>query len=160
MELSRIEKLLEKYFEGETTISEEKELKVYFTRETVPAHLESYKSMFLYFSEESDIKATRDFDATHHGTSFRPYAWIVAAVSVVIVAGLFFMNEPSVNTSELGTFEDPEVALHETKKILSMVSEVMNEGKKDLVYLNELENAKKDLVYLNEFQNTTSKWIK
>ena len=28
MELSDIEKLLEKYFEGETTISEEKEIKV------------------------------------------------------------------------------------------------------------------------------------
>ena len=53
MELARIEKLLDKYFEGETTISEEKELKVYFTGETVPSHLEKYKDLFGYFQTKA-----------------------------------------------------------------------------------------------------------
>jgi len=157
MELSNIEKLLEKYFEGETTISEEKELKVYFTGETVPSHLERYKDLFQFFSAESHITATRDIDIPVQKTNW--YKWVGVAASVAIIAGLFFTNTPT-QPEELGTYEDPEIALQETKKILNMVSQLMNEGKKDLVYLNEFETAKQNLVYLNEFENTTNKLIK
>ena len=43
MALDRIEKLVEKYFEGETSIAEEKELKTYFSSTDVAQHLEQYK---------------------------------------------------------------------------------------------------------------------
>ncbi|SKB74638.1 HEAT repeat domain-containing protein [Dyadobacter psychrophilus] len=46
-----IEKLLEKYYEGETTIEEEKELKRFFQQEHVPAHLMSHAAQFGYFIE-------------------------------------------------------------------------------------------------------------
>ncbi|WP_103072239.1 hypothetical protein [Aquimarina sediminis] len=137
MELSNIEKLLEKYFEGETTISEEKELKVYFTRETVPAHLERYKSLFEYFSEESTITATRDLKLE---TKRKPrLAWIGVAASVALIAGIFLTRTTPAEPKD--TFEDPEIALQETKKILNMVSQLMNGGKKELKYLNEFENT-------------------
>ncbi len=157
MELAKLEKLLEKYFEGETTISEEKELKVYFTRETVPSHLERYKDLFQFFSEESNITATKDIKIPTSKTSW--YKWVGVAASVALIAGIFF-TRTSPKPEELGTFEDPEIALQETKKILNMVSQIMNEGKEDLVYLNEFDNAKKNLVYLNEFENTTNELIK
>ncbi|NIJ55047.1 HEAT repeat domain-containing protein [Dyadobacter arcticus] len=46
-----IEKLLEKYYEGETTVEEEKELKRYFQNEDIPAHLKSHTAQFGYFVE-------------------------------------------------------------------------------------------------------------
>ncbi|GAA4278264.1 hypothetical protein [Aquimarina mytili] len=142
MELSNIEKLLEKYFEGETTISEEKELKVYFTRETVPSHLERYKDLFQYFSEESTIKATKDLKLN---TSRKfTYAWIGVAASVALIAGIFLTR--TAPSKSVDTFEDPEIALQETKKILNMVSQYMNEGKQELVYLKEFENTKNKFI--------------
>ena len=51
MELDRIEKLMEKYFEATTTVAEEEKLKEYFTKEGVAPHLEQYKPMFAFFSE-------------------------------------------------------------------------------------------------------------
>ncbi|MCF0062332.1 HEAT repeat domain-containing protein [Dyadobacter chenwenxiniae] len=46
-----IEKLLEKYYDGETTIDEEKELKRFFQHENVPEHLMSHAAQFGYFVE-------------------------------------------------------------------------------------------------------------
>ncbi|AXT59024.1 hypothetical protein D1816_01205 [Aquimarina sp. AD10] len=143
MELSNIEKLLEKYFEGETTISEEKELKVYFTRETVPSHLERYRDLFQYFSEESTITATRDLKLK---TRNRPkFAWVGMAASIALITGLF-LTRTNPPPEKVDTFEDPEIALQETKKILSMVSQYMNEGKQGLVYLKEFENTKSKFI--------------
>lgn len=37
-----IEELLNKYFDGDTTCEEERELRRFFTQETVPEHLKEY----------------------------------------------------------------------------------------------------------------------
>lgn len=44
MELSRIETLLVKYFEADTSTAEEQELQHYFSQENVAPHLEEYRS--------------------------------------------------------------------------------------------------------------------
>ena len=49
MELIKIEYLLEKYFQGETSIAEEKELRTYFSSSDVAQHLEQYKAIFGYY---------------------------------------------------------------------------------------------------------------
>ncbi len=169
MELVNIEKLLDKYFEGETTLSEEKELRTYFTREHIPSHLEKYKDMFQYFSNESQITSIH-IDNAVSSTNIPWYTWLGVAASIVLIVGLFMTNIiPGMDTEQtplltleqdLGTYEDPQLALQKTKEVLNLVSQFMNEGKKDLVYLNEFENAKKKLVYLNEFENTKNSLIK
>lgn len=55
----RIEQLLEKYFEGETSLEEEKELRDFFQQDEIPAHLKSYADQFSYINAlatpETDI---------------------------------------------------------------------------------------------------------
>ncbi|MDJ1504585.1 HEAT repeat domain-containing protein [Xanthocytophaga agilis] len=60
-----IEALLEKYWEGETTIAEERRLKEYFTTtKDIPAHLAIYKDQFSLFSEwKKEEELSEDFDA-------------------------------------------------------------------------------------------------
>ena len=72
------------------------------------------------------------------------YSWVAVAASIVIMAGVFFQEQQGV--SEFGSYEDPEVAMEETKRALDMVSQLMNSGNDNLVHLNEFNNTKNKLL--------------
>lgn len=48
MSTERIEQLIEKYFEGETSLEEEKELREFFQQDEIPDQLKSYAGQFSY----------------------------------------------------------------------------------------------------------------
>ncbi len=61
MELDKIENILEKYFQGETTIAEENELKEYFSSPNVAQHLEQYQAnVWLFLSSKTTKIDTRN----------------------------------------------------------------------------------------------------
>ena len=63
MNLVEIEALVEKYYNGETSLDEENILKEFFLNEDVPEHLLSEKEMFKYIaSEDSEILPSPDFE--------------------------------------------------------------------------------------------------
>ena len=47
-----IEELLNKYFDGDTTCEEERELRRFFTQETVPEHLKEYSPLFAFLKRK------------------------------------------------------------------------------------------------------------
>ena len=54
-----IEELLNKYFEGETSCDEERELRRFFTQGIVPEHLEMYRPLFAFLeAEKQQVQAT------------------------------------------------------------------------------------------------------
>lgn len=59
MNTERIEQLLDKYFGGETSLEEEKELREFFRQDDIPTHLKSYADQFSYMNAigeaETDI---------------------------------------------------------------------------------------------------------
>ncbi len=59
-----IEQLLEEYFNGETSIEEEKILRTFFCQESVPEHLVQYRDLFVYEQNEPKTDCLgADFDA-------------------------------------------------------------------------------------------------
>lgn len=146
MELNRIEDILEKYFQGETTIAEEKELKEYFSSSNVAQHLEQYKPMFGYFSQVKQQKSTQNIPLK---TKKRNVAWISIAASVVVLLSIgtyFYVSDknaaPVVAQSELGTYDDPEEALKATQKALALLSNNVNVGIESVQYIKEYEQSK------------------
>ena len=61
MDYKYIEQLLERYWEGETTLQEEAILRAFFSQEDVPAGLMKYKSLFDCGLQEETLDD--DFDA-------------------------------------------------------------------------------------------------
>ena len=146
MELNRIEDILAKYFQGETSIAEENELKEYFSSSNVAQHLEQYKPMFGYFSQVKQQKSTQTIPLK---TKKRNVAWLSIAASAVVLLGIgtyFYVAEkdtaPVVAQSELGTYDDPEEALAATQKALALLSNNVNVGIESVQYIKEYEQSK------------------
>ena len=143
MALDRIENLLEKYFEAETSIAEEKELKDYFASSDVAQHLEQYKPIFGYVvqAKQEQFTATIPLKTKKR----KSVVWLSVAASIAVLLGVSLFtfnhyNQPKSN--DLGTYDDPEVAFRETQKALAMISEHVNKGIGSMQYLNEYEQSK------------------
>ena len=89
MELNRIETILEKYFQGETTVLEENELKNYFSSSDIAQHLEQYKLLFGYFSEAKKQEYIKTVTLKAKKRNVR---WISIAASIVALLGISTFN--------------------------------------------------------------------
>ena len=147
MELQKIKDLLEKYEAGETSLAEEKKLREYFKRNEVPDSLKPYQIIFGFSEIESKKSYEREIELPANKQDNR-YLWTAIAASVILVVGLFFFqNKPlEMSDSDLGTIQDKEEALQKSMEALKMVSELMNEGKEDLIYLKEFNNTKNKFI--------------
>ena len=85
MELKNIEILLEKYFEGETSISEENELRKYFSSTEILPHLKQYKPMFDYLSVAAAQKLE---DKGPVKSKARKLTWLSIAASIAVLVGV------------------------------------------------------------------------
>ena len=145
MESNKIEILLEKYFQGETSIAEEKELKNYFSLPNVAQHLQQYQPLFGYFSQVKEQKSTQEISLQ---TKKRNVAWLSIAASAVVLLGIgtYYISKkntaPAVAQTELGTYDDPEEALAATQKALALLSKKVNVGIESVQYIKEYEQSK------------------
>ncbi|SNZ00586.1 hypothetical protein [Flagellimonas pacifica] len=135
MELDNIEKLLEKYFEATTTVVEEKTLQAYFSQESVPTHLEQYKSMFNYFSNAKEERYTKQVPLKPRKNY---YKWISVAAVAVLTCGIYFGNE-------IKEKREAEYAYQETKKAFELLAENFGKGTEKVAYLQEFEVAKQKI---------------
>ena len=147
MELDKIEILIEKYFQGETSIAEENELKSYFSLPDVAQHLKQYQPIFGYFSQAKEHRFEQKIpllpntrDKKHN------VAWYSIAASVVVLLSIgtftYFNDNTANSNQDLGTYKSPELALQETQKALAMLSNHVNVGVGSVQYLEEFNNSK------------------
>lgn len=152
MVLNNIEKLLEKYENGETSLKEEQVLKNYFTSDAVAPHLEMYKPMFDYFLVNKQEQFTKDVPLKTKRTY--NYKWLSVAAVAVLMIGFYFGKSFNA-TEDLGTYNDPQLAFNEVTKSLEMISKSFNKGTSTVGYLNEVNKGASTLGYLNEIDNAT-----
>jgi len=144
MELREIEQLLDKYFDAETTVAEENNLKAYFAGDSVAPHLEQYRCMFGYFTQQQELHFDKKLPLKIKVSYTK---WLSVAASVVLLCGMFawFINTNRPQQQDLGTYDDPEVAFRETQKALGMLSSKVNIGVESVNYLGEYEKQRKTI---------------
>lgn len=145
MELDKLETLLKRYDEGETTLEEEKLLRKYFHSAEIPEHLKEYKVIFNFSEKERRIHYPGKFQLK----SGRKWYAIGLAASILIAVGIFTFHEndqQNFSQNELGTIENPEEAYFKAKETLQMVAQIMNNSKEELVYLEEFNKTKNQII--------------
>lgn len=169
MNYAQIEHLLNKYFEGETSLAEERQLHDFFSGDSVPPHLKVYAPLFLWSKEAAgDGITSKDFDTVVTGRlkdTARPtpkrlhlrFHWymIPAAAAVIFILVALFMPAEKVPLMRLfsskmtDTFDNPKEAYAATVKALLMVSEKLNTGTSGLQGLSEFNKGINDASKLN-----------
>ena len=168
MVLDNIEQLLEKYDNAETTLAEEAQIRAYFTEEDVPAHLQSYKLLFLYVSHTKQEQFTKDLPLLPKvfGTKrTKLYQWLsVAAVAVLMLGGYFQVNQMNQKTTLDDLSHEQLMAYNQTMEVFDLVSSKFNQGTDNLGALHlvsdKLNEGAENVIYFNEFNKTVNKIIK
>lgn len=89
-----INKLLDSYFEGETSAAEEKYLRTYFSSKNIPEELLPYKALFGYFSQEIEKEHNKQRWLLPRKQLFYIFSGVAACLLALVVMGrMWKMND-------------------------------------------------------------------
>ncbi|BDS12028.1 hypothetical protein [Aureispira anguillae] len=141
MDYNQIKILLNKYWEGETSLEEEQLLKAYFNGDSVANDLVPFQPLFAYLEKEKKRTSTQPFippTSTNRVHSLWGN-WLAIAASIVLVVAISWLTyhnskitNPSLakDESDLAkdTYRDPQIAYKEAKAALMLISKGLNKG--------------------------------
>ena len=155
MNFKEIEDLLEKFYEGTSTSSEEQELRDFFAGREIPPHLSSHADLFRYYKETGkeelpDPEFENRFLASIGQSREIPvfftrkrYMYITGiAATLLLLAGLVFTFRNDVFLRPAKITTEQELAYRQVKQALTMVSANFNTG---LVQVQKLDNFREGL---------------
>jgi hypothetical protein len=170
MNTEELNRSLEKYYKGESTAAEERDLRVFFSGSIIPEGYDTEKALFSYYMTVSEVpEPSSDFeerilsgiDESEINITSRKYRRFILAVlstaaGVLILTGSYFFI---VHRSEpRDTFSDPKLAYAETMKILMDISSQLNHGAIALEPVTRINSmTKKSFAAINESTNIVEK---
>jgi hypothetical protein len=169
MDTRQIKILLEKYFEGQSTLEEEQALLDYFSGEEDPdKELLTYRRQFMllqagreqdpYHAEFEDRLAVMVNDRQRFPErSIKPgliaRLAIAATIAVIIgISGVLIVN--NLWHRDKDTYADPQLAYAEAQKTLLYISKEMNKGIKPLSAVAKIKSGTKPLKALNKMDHS------
>ena len=132
---------LKKYWNCETSVEEEEELRSFFSGGEVPRELKKYAPLFSYINEECSIMPGSDFDEKLKATIrksikkpryitirvFTPMLRVAASLLLIFGLGvsLFFISKQYKKPYFAETYHDPNAAIKDATYALIKVSEAL-----------------------------------
>jgi hypothetical protein len=167
-----IAQLLDKYWEGETTLAEDKTLQTFFASETIPVEFQAFQSIFQAKNDIQTQTLSDDFDInllailenkkeekeetkiiqlqSKQAAELQKWRFVAGiAASIALILAVYIVI-PKTETVEIAKIELTEeehekalVAYEQTKMALMFVSATMNHGTQTAAKsLNKVKNLK------------------
>ncbi len=144
MKEEELKRLIEKYYNGETSDEDEERLRGFFAIGEIPQGYESEKLIFGYYDsseripepsagfEDRIMDRIDDAEKIIGSRNLRTFLIpvISAAAGLLLLAGSYFLITGKKEPAD--TFSDPAIAYAETMKILNEVSIRLNRGTREL----------------------------
>ena len=156
MNLQELRQLLDKYYEGTSSLQEETILISLLNDDNLPAEFAADRRVFALFGEERAIPQPDDgfegrimgaidkFENRRHTVSLKRtiYSVISVAASLLIVVISYFII---YENRQMDSFDDPLIAYNETMKVLYNVSVNLNKGSGTIEELAIFDVARSNL---------------
>lgn len=145
MELAKIEKLLDAYFEGNTSLADEATLRAYFAQDEVAPHLAMYQPMFVGLSAAKEEVSNLEIELPKQKATISNW-WYGVAASVVIAIGVagFMFNEQGAQLTQ----EEQEalIAFEKTREAMKLMSKNFNQGAEELAHISTFTQTKNKIL--------------
>ena len=159
MDSEKIDELLNKYWNCETSLEEEQQLHEYFRQSSVPEQLKETAALFRYFDEhkekslsdgsfEKDVLKKLQAPKKSKMASLVSNTMRIAAGIIVLVMAIWFVRlevRKSRPAQVEDTYDDPKIAFEETKKALMMISRSFGVAEEQARKINLFNEAQKDI---------------
>jgi hypothetical protein len=143
MTFEKINNLLLKYFDGDTSLEEENILRGYFSSDTIDERLVKYAPLFNFLKKEKEIKISAELNDKIEAIApkKRPLMqvikggnwWKIAATIAFLIIGSWAI------TQQFGTIKPPQIAWNKVPKGAHVI--VFDENSDPSVALAEIEKA-------------------
>lgn len=142
MDYPTIKKLVDKYWEGETSLKEEQQLHAYFNGPKVDKRLQSVQPLFAFFKQEQEKKSQQPLRLWEVIRPQKRWGLVAASIAILITAACWLHQQQHSWSSpsnlavqesmelQKDTYKDPEKAFQEAKAALMRVSKGLNKGVK------------------------------
>ncbi len=176
MDQKRIEILLQKFYNGESSLEEERILQEFFSdAEKVPQKFRAEREQFMLYHEvNSEAMPSKDFLESLESmidsqsvkeikltSRRRLYRIASLAASIILFVGIYFafmkIRTPRQTPVLADTYKNPEIAYQETQKVLYYVSEKLNQGTGELKNFSRLNEPAEQLKSFKKLDDGLSK---
>ena len=169
MDINQVKLLLAKYFNGDTTLEEERMLQGYFSDETeIPGELISYRQQFMLLSSSAwaehdtsklDLRISEMIDSQAEAIPIQShrrllYRYLVAASVILMLGVSAFLIYQVRNSTVRDTYSDPKIAYQEAQRALMYVSQKMNKGIEPLANVSKITAGNEQLKALQKMDES------
>ncbi|MDO5608659.1 MAG: hypothetical protein Q4G08_09420 [Capnocytophaga sp.] len=146
MKTENIKNLVQKYFDGETSLTEERQLHDYFASENVEKAFEKFRPLFGGLASERRLANDRQPQLHTRQHPLKKW-WAAAAAAVLIPAGAW-MYQRQQNHEQ----QQAQMAFEQTKKALNILAENLIIGTEKVAHLKTFETTTQRIVHTENLQ--------
>ena len=153
----KIHDLLQRYFDGATSLDEERELQRYFAGRNIPHGLKAYQPMFAFFAEEQAV----------HPPAQKPAAriirlnWSIITGIAASIAILFLVSLPKVQREhdqyayyvDGQRVYDEDAALESAEIKLQMMAASMQKARNSMAAFEKVQESNQSLQRFDKISN-------
>lgn len=136
-----IQDLLKRYWDCQTTLAEEQELRDFFSSDHLPTSFQCYAPLFSYIHDEQSVVLSEDFDERLKAAMeqekedkkyitiriFTPLLRIAASLLLIVGMGIsiFFITRQNNKPWFVETYDDPHAAIKDATYALEILSHAL-----------------------------------
>lgn len=147
MNEQKIHELLQRYFDGATSLDEERELQRYFSGKEIPDPLMAYRHLFAFFAEERAVQPPAQKPAAR---TIR-VNWAIIAGIAASIAILFLVGLPKTQHDQYAYYVDGQRIYDETAAVesagdkLQMLAASMQKARSSMAAFDKVQESNQAL---------------